>query len=98
VSFSLTDSDLGKSCNGTGGYSDIGSGTPVRVTDGDGALLGAASLGDGAYIGGGCLRSVTVSDLGDAAFYSVEVGDQGQISKSAAELEADGWSFDVSLG
>jgi len=98
VTFTLTDDELGESCQGDGGYSDIGSGTPVRVTDGDGSLLGAGSLGEGAYFGGGCLWAVTIDGVKDADFYSVEIGGRGAISKSATELEGDDWTFDVSLG
>ncbi|GAA4308131.1 Hypothetical protein KLENKIAIHU_2768 [Klenkia terrae] len=98
VLFTLSDSDLRQDCEGDGGYADIGPGTPVRLTNESGVVLGATSLSEGDYSGGTCTWTLTIPDVGDAQFYSIEVGDRGQITNSSSEMEASGWSFFISLG
>lgn len=101
VSFVLRDADTAYSgCEGSGGYSDIGSGTPVRITSASGEILGAASLGPGSNTHEDwCRWEVTIPAvrLGEA-FYSAEVSDRGVITYSGEELAANDYRFELSLG
>jgi predicted nucleic acid-binding Zn ribbon protein len=102
-SFTLFDSDLvgdeGDLCEGEGGYSDLGSGTPVRVTDAEGKLIGATSLGFGEIVTSGtCSFDFVLEGVEDAEFYRFEVGDRGEISYPKEDLEDIGWSVFFSIG
>jgi hypothetical protein len=90
-------------CVGTGGYSDIGPGTPVRITNQAGDILSAGSLGEGvsSIVGNSatCMWTVGMKDIpAGEKFYSAEVGSRGQITKSADDLAASYWKFELSLG
>lgn len=47
-------------CEGTGGYSDMTSGTAVTVADATGKIVATGALGQGLDIGGGCQISFDV--------------------------------------
>ncbi len=105
VYFQLVDFDTAfLDCEGTGGYSDIGPGTPVTLRNGEGEVLGAEPLGDGQPSGNGvqaafCDWTVEIPNVpANEKFYAVEVGDRGDITASREDLAADRWEFAVSLG
>lgn len=100
VNFQLNDAGAAlNGCQGTGGYSDIGTGTPVTLRNGSGDLLATSSLGSGSNVGIGCLWETVLRDVPrQEDFYVVEVGSRGEISNSRSELEAANLTFDVSLG
>lgn len=100
VNFQLNDSGSAlNGCQGSGGYSDIGTGTPVTLRNGAGDLLATASLGSGSNLGVSCVWETVLRDVPRREdFYVVEVGDRGEISQSRTELEAGDFTFDISLG
>lgn len=104
VTFKLTDARTAvNGCVGTGGYDDIAPGTQVTLADQDGGILAVSELGTGtgAYEGNSaaCRWEVAMDDVpADATFYSLEVGDRGEITKSADEVTGGTLQFDVSLG
>lgn len=80
------------------GYGDVpGSLMTVRA---DGIPVGVATLEEyGEFDGVGCVFQASVSDVPmDAAIYSMETGRRGEISSTRSEMEANGWSFDATLG
>ncbi len=86
-------------CLGKGGYSDIADGASVTLRDEKGTILGAASLREGMLAGAGCNFPFTLTDVPDTAtFYAVTISHRGEISKSHAEMVADGWVFGLTLG
>jgi hypothetical protein len=102
-SFTLFDSDMtgddGDLCEGEGGYGDLGSGTPVRVTDAEGKLIGATTLGFGHTTArGACEFEFTIPDVEETEFYRFEVGRRGEISYSKDELADVGWAVFLSVG
>lgn len=100
VDFVLNDfASANNNCTGTGGYNDIGAGTPVTIEDSSGTILGAGSLGDGLATGGSCTWVVNIPKVAlGKTFYSAEVGRRGKITQSADELKAANYSFSLSLG
>jgi hypothetical protein len=90
----------GTLCWGDEGYKDMTEGTAVVVRDESGTTIAAGRLGVGAYTrdGGDCIFEFTIDDVPEAAFYSVEVADRGEITYSADELEAADWSVELSVG
>lgn len=100
IRFELDDySSAAASCKGQGGYGDIGAGTPVKLTDQSGTILGAKSLGAGTRNGSACTWDVTMPGIPTGrSFYSVEIASRGQITKGEDELKSDSYSFTVSLG
>lgn len=85
-------------CSGTGGYSDIRSGTNVVLKDGDGKLLSTGSLGSGAGSGNDCVFEYSLNDVPEVPFYTIEVGKRGDLSYSLADMKSMGWSVDLTLG
>jgi hypothetical protein len=88
-------------CQGTGGYDDIKPGTQVTVKDEAGVIVGSDTLGaptspkDTRYP---CEFPFTVSSVGPAKFYSVEVSKRGALTYSSAEMESRGWKVELTLG
>jgi hypothetical protein len=93
-----TISNVGSTCFGDSGYSDIGPGMPVTVKDESGKILGATVLGTGSGNQNQCTFMFAMSGVGDAAIYSVEGGRRGAVSYPRAQLEANGWTVALSLG
>jgi hypothetical protein len=96
----------GVTCHGTGGYSDIGPGQPVTVKDENGTLLGTSSLGDADLLSppgtdgsSFCRFPFSVSGVGDAQVYTIEIGRPGRraISYPRADLEASGWQVGMRI-
>ncbi|MFI1562320.1 hypothetical protein ACH4ZX_04505 [Streptomyces sp. NPDC020490] len=86
--------DAGELCSGTGGYSDIGFGTQVTVTDADGTLVAMGSLGLGEKTEQGCEFPFTVDDITPGSkFYTVEISHRGGLTQTEEELRAGGLAF-----
>jgi hypothetical protein len=85
-------------CHGSGGYSDIDTGTSVTVYDAGGTVVATGSLGQGRSSAlGGCTFPISVRSVPEgSAFYQVEVSHRGKITYQAADAQAGGVS--VSLG
>jgi hypothetical protein len=88
-------------CEGTGGYSDIHPGTQLTVKDEAGVIVGSGTLGaatspaDTRYP---CEYPFTISEVGAAKFYSVEVSKRGALTYSAADMDKMGWKVSLTLG
>ena len=80
----------GKSCNGTGGYSDIGRETPVTVKNGKGEILAATSLGEGRGSDVTCTFSFSFPVTEGQDRYVVSVGRRGDFSYTFDQLEKQG--------
>jgi hypothetical protein len=105
-------SAAGQPCDyAEGGYSDLGVGTQVTVRDEANKVLAVGELsrgttqnwGDAENIGGTvlqlhrCVYPFSVSAVGPAATYGVEVSHRGQVFYAAADLERLGWHVDLSV-
>lgn len=86
------------SCQGSGGYSDIGSGTEATLYSGSGEVLASTELGIGSEQSGYCEFTFTFNDVPETDFYQFEVGDRGKLKVSLDEMKANGWSVGGSLG
>lgn len=100
-----TDTD----CRGTGGYSDIHAGISAVVRDDKGTIVGSSRLtplpeqkaADGRIDfreRNTCRFEFTIPQLPEAPFYTIEVGDRGELTYSRADLEAQGWTVELNLG
>jgi hypothetical protein len=99
--FALTDTGeafSSSSCAGSGGYSDIRSGTNVVLKDGDGKLLATGSLANPTGSGSKCMFTYTLKNVPDSPFYTIEVGSRGDLSYSLEEMRGMAWSIDLTLG
>jgi hypothetical protein len=76
---------VGQSCAGWGGYSDVGDGTSVTITDGSGNLLGSATLSGG--------TANAVANGNQVLHYNDGIGDFN--GPQVAETECD-FTFSVS--
>jgi hypothetical protein len=86
-------------CSGTGGYSDIRPGIDVVVSDGSGSIIATTDLSVGTPIDDvTCSFTFRLEDVPPTTFYTVEVGDRGQITYSAADLAAENWNITLELG
>jgi hypothetical protein len=92
--------EAGDVCTGEGGYSDVSSGTEVVVTDQAGEIVGVGRLREGLIIdvNYGCRFEFTVDVPPGLPFYTVEVGRRGELTYTLAEMEADRWFLDLSVG
>jgi hypothetical protein len=104
-SFELIDSSgcgilaSGGTCQGTGGYSDIGPGSSVILKDETGTVIGSTELGTGTGTSTDCTFTFSMANVPDTAkFYVITVSHRGDISKSHDELAANGWAFDLTMG
>jgi hypothetical protein len=89
---------FGSTCEGSGGYGDIDSGSNVTLKDGQGKILASGSLGPGSPGAGQCMFSFTLNDVPEVPFYSIEIGRRGAITDSLEELRSNGWKFELSIG
>lgn len=101
--FLLTDTaaswTLDQPCSGSGGYSDIQPGLGVTVSDGAGKVIGTGSLGAGvADSDTTCSFPIAVPAVPQVDFYKVAVGHRGEITQSKAELKANAWQVEFTLG
>ena len=90
--------DSGVSCQGDGGYSDIGPGTNVTVKNEKGELLATTTLGTGSGGSTYCEFKFMLTVPDNAKFYTFEVGRRGELSYSHDEMDSSGWSVGASLG
>ena len=97
---------MGKACQGAGGYTDLGEGTPVVVRDGDGDIIGTGrfSAGKGAGVRSGaigtpsaCVFAFTVKHVPDADTYSFQMSHRGGVVYTHAELEENNWKIGAAL-
>jgi hypothetical protein len=100
--FVLTDSNTARSsCIGHGGYSDIGPGTQVILTNQDGKILGSSEFSTGTADTHGytCTYSFTIPDVPtDQNQYSIEISHRGKVVNSQSRLSTNGWKFALSMG
>jgi hypothetical protein len=94
---------LNDTCYGVGGYADIGSGTAVTMTDERGLILAVGNLEDGVFgwsgAAVGCNFRFGLGNVPDTAkFYSVEVSHRGKVTYSHEEMNAMGWSLQLTIG
>jgi hypothetical protein len=87
-------------CATSGGYSDIGSGAQVVITDEAGKVLGAGSLGSPSpMLTGTCAFPFSIPGIPtDENQYVVECGTRGKVVFSRADMVANGWNVVLSLG
>ena len=90
----------GEPCSPGGGYDDISSGGQVTVRDESGATLATGSLSSGRRVRDACEFSFSDSDVRNAKFYEVGMGDdsRGGLQYSADEMHENSWTVALSLG
>lgn len=86
-------------CFGTGGYSDIGSGTQVVIRDGDNNVMG---IGDLAFseemtFGSGCTFVFEI-EVEETRFYQIEMSHRGGMVFTFTDLEEERWTIFLTLG
>ena len=84
-------------CQGTGGYSDIGEGAGVTVTDGAGTVLATGSLSGGGGTAYECNFNFAI-EVPDADFYRVEVSHRGEMTYSRQQMDEGWWMIFLTLG
>jgi len=92
--FTLFSGDLSYGCEGSGGYSDIGSSTSVVLKGKDGKEYDRTTLGIGVYSGAHCTWSFNLKAEMGQDYYLVSVGRRGEMKHTWIELD----SISVSLG
>jgi len=91
-------------CSGDGGYDDIAAGAGVVVRNQAGSVIATSTLEGGhseltsAGVGYYCHFDFHVINVPSAPFYSIEISHRGAITHSRAELAAEGWHLDITLG
>jgi hypothetical protein len=88
-------------CWGRDAFADIAEGALVSVRDGDGSLLATGRLGVGKPSTGKhgqCTFPYDIPEVPDASFYAVGIADRGGPTYSRAEMDAQGWRLDLSIG
>lgn len=96
--FNLYDSESAADCDSPSmGFNDIHDGTEVLITDEDGKVVGSSQLTNGRSTVGGCVWDFS-SAVGNAEFYSVEVGRRGKVTWSRSELASLDWEISLQLG
>lgn len=104
VTFDLTDSESfialnrGDTCSGEGGYSDIGPGAELTVTNQSQTVIATSSLGDGTYNGQACEFTTSVAVPIRESFYGFSVSKRGTITYSATQIQQANWAVALSLG
>jgi hypothetical protein len=80
---------FGSSCEGSGGYSDLGSSTAVVVTNADGKTLARTQLGLGSGGYFTCRFEFSVELTEGESSYIVAVGDRGEFTYTWSEIKAE---------
>jgi hypothetical protein len=90
----------GSPCTGEGGYSDLGGGAQVVLSDDKGETLSTGRLSAGEFDGVGCVFSFALEDVTRSDFYGLTVasGTRGQLQYSYEELAEGDWSVQLSIG
>ena len=94
--------DLGtaaRHCVGTGDYADVAEGTPVTLTDESGAVLATSTLEKPTAFGdAGCVFPFTIAHVPTSYDnYLVVLPHGDKVLASRIALEADDWTFQLSL-
>lgn len=100
---------VGQPCTGYSGYDDIRPGAQVTVKDQTGTIVAVGQLDAGVSLraetrvlsgiaGTRCRFPFTVGGIPDRPFYEVTVANRAPIRYAKADLEAQSWSLDLSLG
>lgn len=91
----------GESCsNLSAGYADVPNGQVILMLDGKSVGFGTYSI-LGSSIGVGCQYTASIADVpSDGKNYSIAManGNRGTIYNTRSELEANEWTFSLSLG
>lgn len=81
------------------GYSDVTQGMPIIVKDQRGTIVGTTSLsGNADSSSGDCVWTMNLGKMPIRPQYTVTSGSRGAVGFDKAELAANHWRFDVSLG
>jgi len=80
----------GTSCEGSGGYSDVGRDTPVTVKNGKGEILANTSLGQGKGSTANCTFTFSFPITEGQDRYVVSVGRRGEFIYTFEQLQAHG--------
>jgi hypothetical protein len=108
LSLQSTGRAFAKECRGSGGYVDLGPGTPVVVRNGDGQVLAKGEFGSGKGSGAkkaigygahaACVFTFVVKNVPEADTYSLQVSHRGALDYTYEELEATHWRIGSVLG
>lgn len=90
-------SSYGGSCEGTGGYSDIHSGTEVVVKDTAGKTLTTTTLGSGNGTSYECTLPFSFTVMDGADGYVITISHRGDLHYTASDLKTPG-RVSISLG
>lgn len=88
----------GSSCDAYGGYSDVGQGSAVYITDANGDQVGRGVIEGGTVSGAACVFHFTVTGIADSSEYGIRIGHRNAVTFTRSELETDGWSPVLTLG
>lgn len=104
VAGSITVRDYIKGDNGgacvlmSSGYDDIHQGTQVTMSNASGKVVAVTELEEPSLDSHYCVFAFVFHDVPDMDFYQLEVSHRGELVKSRAELDADGWAVHMTLG
>lgn len=99
----------GGDCRGTGGYADLRSGLEVVARDDSGTRMATTTLmaapaptnADGSVPQAErnrCVFRFGLSDMEERPAYRITIGERGGLRYTREELEAAGWTVELSLG
>lgn len=93
----------GEPCTGASispGYGDIGPGADVVVRDEGGDIIATGKLDEGTWAEDQplCVLPLAAEDVPVAKFYSVEVGQRGEMRYSHDEMEQADFTVELSIG
>lgn len=98
----LTDEETaGDLCRGSGGYSDIGAGVTVALTNEVSLLLGSSVLRAGVADPAlnTCTYAFSIPGVSvEQDHYAVEVSDRGKVTSSRTEMVENGWDVGLAMG
>lgn len=80
------------------GYDDLRTGAPITVTDEANKTIATTVLGEGTFDDDlACVFEFRV-EVPPAKFYGLEIGGRSKVTSSFADLSADQWAWDLSVG
>jgi len=85
-------------CHGLGGYSDVQSGQPIVVKDGNGSVIATGATAYDTRSAPACAFAFDIPAVPDVPFYSIEIGRRGRQTFSRDHLDAANWHVDLTLG
>lgn len=80
------------------GYDDIRPGTGVTVRNESGDIIATGRLDEGSWTGYSCAFEFAIPDVPEADFYEFEISHRGEQRYSHADLEAQDFRVELSLG